>query len=736
MKKHLLLITTTILVSISSWAQDKEAYAVVSLDGKTVQLFYDTNKIENLGISIHSFDYQSATRIIIDESMSEYHPEIISDWFCLAKNLESIQGLKYLNTNNVTSMANLFNGCSKLTELDLSNFDTSNATSMYQMFYNCSSLADLDIRHFNTTKVKNMFGMFYDCSSLTNLDLSGWDTNQVTTMEYMFNGCTSLKSLDLSGWGNANVTDMHYMFQSCTSLTDLNLNNFGTPNLLRSWYMFAFCSSLVSLDLSSFDTTNMTSMWRMFLNCTSIKTLNLSSFNTENVTTLEGTFFGCSSLETIDLSSFNVKNVLSMKETFCGCTSLKTIYASDLWKLRPPKSGADAMFKDCFNLVGEQGTTYNSNRTSHVYARFDNPPSAPGYLTKKETCIIEQQEDTLTHEPVKAEYFIDSDPGYGKGIPLQKISTDTLHFVLSIEGLKAGAHMLYVRSSDDGGKWSSTVARPLYVSPVRQEQFVQMEYFFDDNDPGFGKATPLSDFTAGMETLVTTLSTDGLKVGAHLLNVRGRHADGLWASVTSRSFLVIATEPLEPFVEYFFDNDPGYGKGIVIKDIEKGTNRLVIDLGDLPTGAHVLYVRSRDEEGLWSVTVCRPFYVCRSANLAALEYFFDNNDPGQGNATSIALPTTGSDVITFEVDLTGLSTGEHTLNVRAKDSDGLWRPLTSEGFTLMTNSGISATEVERTLTATFTLSGYRTNTPQRGVNIVRFNDGKTKKLIINNKTKN
>jgi len=348
---------------------------------------------------------------------------------------------------------------------------------------------------------------------------------------------------------------------------------------------------------------------------------------------------------------------------------------------------------------------------------------------------IEQQKDTLTHEPVMAEYFIDTDPGYGKGMPIQKISTDTLHFVLSIEGLKAGAHILYVRSADDGGKWSSTVARPLYVSPVAKEQFVEMEYFFDDNDPGFGKATPLSDFTVGMETLVTTLSTDGLKVGAHLLNVRGRHADGLWTSVTSRSFLVIATEPLEPFVEYFFDNDPGYGKGIVIKDIEKGTNRLVIDLGDLPTGAHVLYVRSRDEEGLWSVTVCRPFYVCRSANLAALEYFFDNNDPGQGKATSIALPTTGGDVITFEVDLTGLSTGEHTLNVRAKDSDGLWRPLSSEGFTLTTNSGISATEVGRTLTATFTLSGYRTNTPQRGVNIVRFNDGKTKKLIINKKTK-
>lgn len=727
MKKRLLLIITTILVSISSWAQDREAYAVVSLDGKTVQLFYDTNKIENLGISIHSFDYQSATRIIIDESMSKYHPEIISDWFCLAKNLESIQGLKYLNTDKVTTMANLFNGCSKLTELDLSNFDTSNATSMYQMFYNCSSLADLDIRHFNTTKVKNMFGMFYDCSSLTNLDLSGWDTNQVTTMEYMFNGCTSLKSLNLSGWGNANVTDMHYMFQSCTSLTDLNLNNFGTPNLLRSWYMFAFCSSLVSLDLSSFDTTNMTSMWRMFLNCTSIKTLNLSSFNTENVTTLEGTFFGCSSLETIDLSSFNVKNVLSMKETFYGCTSLKTIYASDLWKLRPPKSGADAMFKDCFNLVGGQGTTYDPSRTSHVYARIDNPPSAPGYLTKNEAGVIEPPKSVV-------EYFYDIDPGYGKAIPISQVKGDSVKCLLSVSGLQTGAHILYVRSADDGGKWSSTVARPLYVSPVAKEQFVEMEYFFDDSDPGFGKATPLSDFAEGLSNLVTTLSTEGLNAGTHLLNVRGRRANGLWTSVTSRSFLVIANEPAKPFVEYFFDTDPGYGNGFVIKDVEKGASRIVIDLGDLPTGAHVLYVRSRDEARQWSVTVCRPFYVCRSAELTAVEYFFDDKDPGQGKAISVVLPKMSDNVVTFEVKLEGLALGEHKLNVRVKGNDGLWRPLASEAFTLTAHSGVSTIESGQTPTAIFTIGGYKTGTPKQGVNIVRFKDGKTKKLIINNKT--
>lgn len=347
---------------------------------------------------------------------------------------------------------------------------------------------------------------------------------------------------------------------------------------------------------------------------------------------------------------------------------------------------------------------------------------------------IEQQKDTLTHEPVMAEYFIDTDPGYGKGMPIQKISTDTLHFVLSIEGLKAGAHILYVRSADDGGKWSSTVARPLYVSPMAKEQFVEMEYFFDDSDPGFGKATPLSDFAEGLSNLVTTLSTEGLKAGTHLLNVRGRRANGLWTSVTSRSFLVIANEPAKPFVEYFFDTDPGYGNGFVIKDVEKGANRIVIDLGDLPTGAHVLYVRSRDEARQWSVTVCRPFYVCRSAELTAVEYFFDDKDPGQGKAISVVLPKMSDNVVTFEVKLEGLALGEHKLNVRVKGNDGLWRPLASEAFTLTAHSGVSTIESGQTPTAIFTIGGYKTGTPKQGVNIVRFKDGKTKKLIINNKT--
>ena len=46
-------------------------------------------------------------------------------------------------------MKYIFNGCSSLIDLDLSNFDTSLVTSFEYMFSGCNSLQDLNIKSFN-----------------------------------------------------------------------------------------------------------------------------------------------------------------------------------------------------------------------------------------------------------------------------------------------------------------------------------------------------------------------------------------------------------------------------------------------------------------------------------------------------------------------------------------------------------------------------------------------------------
>ena len=62
------------------------------------------------------------------------------------------------NTNNVTNMEYMFDGCSSLKNLNLSNFNTNNVTNMKSIFSWCSSL---NLSNFNTNNVTNMKCMFY-----------------------------------------------------------------------------------------------------------------------------------------------------------------------------------------------------------------------------------------------------------------------------------------------------------------------------------------------------------------------------------------------------------------------------------------------------------------------------------------------------------------------------------------------------------------------------------------------
>ena len=61
-------------------------------------------------------------------------------------------------------MAYIFEGCSSLKQLNLSNFNTNNVTNMNCMFHKCSSLTDLNISNFNTDNVTDMRDMLYRCT--------------------------------------------------------------------------------------------------------------------------------------------------------------------------------------------------------------------------------------------------------------------------------------------------------------------------------------------------------------------------------------------------------------------------------------------------------------------------------------------------------------------------------------------------------------------------------------------
>ena len=345
-QNHLLLLRLVALMTAmvcALGAAAAEAYACYTPSNTTLTFYYDNYRSSRTGTTydLNEDYYQpgwyadgtksNVTKAVFNPSFANARPTTTYDWFNGMNNLQSITGMSYLNTSEVTDMR--------------------------WMFADCYALQSLDVSHFNTAKVTDMGYMFRSCELLTSLDVSSFNTSNVTTMESMFDGLRALTSLDVSNFNTANVTNMAVMFSGCSSLTSLDVSNFNTAQVTDMRHMFR-CEALTSIDLSS--------------------------FNTSNVTDMECMFYGCRALTSLDLGSFNTSQVTNMWMLFFDCNRLRTIYVGNGWSTAAV-TASDYMFSYCDALVGGRGTTYNdSNPTDKTYARIDGGTSNPGYFTEKE----------------------------------------------------------------------------------------------------------------------------------------------------------------------------------------------------------------------------------------------------------------------------------------------------------------------------------------------------------------
>ena len=238
-----------------------ESYAVFDEATNTLTFKHDTNKPDgafalNEGENLpgwykfddnnHSHNANIIKKVIFDASFANARPTSCYNWFYGCTDLTTIEGIEYLNTENVTNMSWMFSECSALTTLDVSNFDTKNVMEMSYMFGSCTKLKTLDVSSFNTQNVTDMNWMFSYCSVLTTLDLSNFDTKNVTDMNGMFSNCSALTTLDLSSFKTQNVTDMSRMFKSCSALTTIYASDkFVTTACEEDENMFAECANLV-----------------------------------------------------------------------------------------------------------------------------------------------------------------------------------------------------------------------------------------------------------------------------------------------------------------------------------------------------------------------------------------------------------------------------------------------------------------------------------------------------------
>ena len=376
------------------------------------------------------------TTAVIEPSYAQANLTSLKSWFARFEQLQTVSGLQYLSTENVNSMAFMFQGCNALENMDVSQLNTAHVTDMEYMFGGCENLKTIDLSAWSTGQLEDMSRMFNDCVSLESVNFAGWNTANVIDMEGLFTGCEALTSIDLSAWNTANVQDMGRMFAGCVSLESVNIANFNTAKVQSIDRMFSECQSLTALDLSHFDTGTVSSMEGVFDGCTALQTLNisgwntgnvetmedmfrdctalgsidvsrfntqsvenlcgmfygcqniesldLSHFNTDNVTDMDYMFLGCSRLTTLDLSTFNTSKVMYMDNLFGGCSLLESVFVSSTWTTAAATS-SDDMFLGCTSITGEDGTTYDAAVVDKTRAHN----LAEGYLRIGTDAVIE-----------------------------------------------------------------------------------------------------------------------------------------------------------------------------------------------------------------------------------------------------------------------------------------------------------------------------------------------------------
>ena len=124
-------------------------------------------------------------------------------------NMESIEGLENLNTENVTDMCNMFLLCRSLKTLDLSTFNTGKVTKMVAMFQGCENLKMVDVSSFDISRVTDMGQMFLGCNRLTTICCANDWSRTTAASDLMFSNCSSLVGGNGTAY-NSNFLDNTY----------------------------------------------------------------------------------------------------------------------------------------------------------------------------------------------------------------------------------------------------------------------------------------------------------------------------------------------------------------------------------------------------------------------------------------------------------------------------------------------------------------------------------------------
>ena len=210
-----------------------------------------------------------------------------------------------------------------------------------------------------------------------------------------------------------------------------------------------------------------------------------------------------------------------------------------------------------------------------------------------------------------------------------------------------------------------------------QGSIVEREYWFDNN---FVESHSLGSSP-------TALDISSLPPGLHWFTMRVKDGQGVWSSAMTKAFIIPhevdnSTATTIQRREVWFDNNVAERQAI-------GAAPVMLDISSLPAGLHSLTIRVQDDLGLWSSQKTKFFIiphaeVAEDVELVRYCYWFDDD---VAHAVLGELPVSGKTVSgVIAIDISTLSSGQHTVSWMIGDSKWAWSNFTGEVNTMAFNN--------------------------------------------------
>jgi len=251
---------------------------------------------------------------------------------------------------DVQNLQYAFAACVLLDKIDISFLDEGrNIVNMECTFDGCSALESITTRFKRLSKLQNLRYAFRNCTKLLNLDCSEWiTTNALTNLQQTFQNCVCLTVLDLSGFDISGATVLNQIFSGCSALGEIKTDNGWVFNANASvQQMFANCAAYLNtrqwdvsalqnfeaffqdwkgnqiLDFTLWDTSNALNMKSLFRNCINLTGVSIFSFEPVKCTDLSYMFYNCRNLKLDDITFFydfdSTRDVTSVESMFENC---------------------------------------------------------------------------------------------------------------------------------------------------------------------------------------------------------------------------------------------------------------------------------------------------------------------------------------------------------------------------------------------------------------------------------